>query len=294
MNGRSRLLVVASGFSAVLAIGLPALAVGATLPGNAHGDVVSDIRGAAIRHVSDDACRDVRYEGWKRVGDASANGGAYCMSHAAGSQITFIFDGPSVRWIAHKGPDQGRAKVYVDAISKGKVDLYAPSGGQLNETYANLGTGTHALQIEVLGKRNAASSATNVSVDALIAGGTTDQETSCQIEYDSWRCASAAGASGGSVHVSAGAGAQVSLTFTGTSVALITRTGPVFGKARVSIDGVSRGTIDLYAPVGHSNVSKAFGGLGAGNHTIVVEVLHQRNSAGHGFAVNIDGFTVTS
>jgi hypothetical protein len=292
MNGSLRLLAIASGIVAVLATGVPALAASAALARTADSHAVSDRGTAAIRQVSDAACRDVRYNGWKRVADASASGGAYCMSHVAGNGITFNFNASTVRWVAHRGPNQGRAKVYIDGYSKGKVDLYAPTSGRLVETYPNLGSGTHALQLFVVGTKNDASTATNVSVDAFIAGATTSQETSCQIEFGSWRCASANGARGGFVHVSSWAGAEVSMPFTGSSVALITRTGPNYGKARVSIDGVSKGTIDLYAPVGHTNVSKAFGGLGAGSHTILVEVLHKRNLDAHGFAIDIDGFDV--
>lgn len=290
MSSTSRVFVVASGFVAALFIGLTPGVVAAARPGNASRHVVSDIRPAANTRVSDDACRGVQYNGWKGVSDPSAIGGAYCMSQSGG--IDYRFTASSVQWVAHKGPNQGRAKVYVDGYSKGKVDLYAPVGGRLTKTYGSLGPGLHALEIYVLGRKNAASSATNVSIDAFIAGGTVTQETGCGITYDSWRCATATGAFGGTVHVSSWAGARFSLAFTGSSITWVTRTGPNFGKVQVFIDRASRGTVDLYTPIGHSRVTKAFSGLSAGAHTIVIEVLHRRNQAAHGFAVNNDGFTV--
>ena len=53
---------------------------------------------------------------------------------------------------------------------------------------------------------------------------------------------------GGSAKGSTTAGATASLTFTGRQVAWIALKAPNRGKAQVYIDGVLRGTVDLYAP----------------------------------------------
>ena len=62
-------------------------------------------------------------------------------------------------------------------------------------------------------------------------------DTSPKVAYDSWAEAAATSKNG----------ASVSLTFTGTSIQWTTATGPAFGMARVVIDGVNEGTLDLYA-----------------------------------------------
>ena len=60
MNVTSRALAIAAGLVAVMAIGL------------SPGAIASSIPPASIIHVPDDSCRNVRYDGWRRVVDASA------------------------------------------------------------------------------------------------------------------------------------------------------------------------------------------------------------------------------
>jgi hypothetical protein len=59
-----------------------------------------------------------------------------------------------------------------------------------------------------------------------------------------WRSRADSRSSGGSALVSTAAGASASVRFTGTSFALVTRTGPGGGRARVLVDGHQVTTID--------------------------------------------------
>jgi hypothetical protein len=74
-----------------------------------------------------------------------------------------------------------------------------------------------------------------------------------------------------------------------TSIKWITRIGPSQGRASVTIDGKSKGTIDLYAATPGVS-TKTFSGLANKAHTIVVKVLHTKNAASSGFSVRLDSF----
>jgi hypothetical protein len=74
----------------------------------------------------------------------------------------------------------------------------------------------------------------------------------------------------------------------------ITATGTSASKASVTIDGVSRGTIDLYASAVHWQVVEGYAGLSSGSHTIVVTVSGTKDPSSAGTAIVVDGFVVYS
>jgi hypothetical protein len=82
-------------------------------------------------------------------------------------------------------------------------------------------------------------------------------------------------------------GASAHLTFTGTGFHWYVVEGPLMGKARVTVDGGSPETVDLYsASLTAAAISRA--GLTPGNHTLRIEVLRQRRPASRGFFVDLD------
>ena len=72
----------------------------------------------------------------------------------------------------------------------------------------------------------------------------------------------------------------------------ITATGPFEGRATVTIDGVNKGTVDLYASSLHWQVLESFGGLAYGSHTIVVTVQGTKDAVSKGTEVVVDAFPV--
>ena len=68
-------------------------------------------------------------------------------------RATFAFNGEGVAWVAHKGPKQGRAKVFVDGVLVGKVDLYAKVSAARTVVFTagGLAPGGHTLRIVSLG-----------------------------------------------------------------------------------------------------------------------------------------------
>lgn len=59
------------------------------------------------------------------------------------------------------------------------------------------------------------------------------------------------------------------------------------------IDGVAKGTVDLYAATAHWQSVESYGGLVNGTHTILVNVLGTKNAAAKSTNVATDAFVVT-
>jgi hypothetical protein len=104
----------------------------------------------------------------------------------------------------------------------------------------------------------------------------------------SWDLASHGGYVAGRVHFATRAGATSTFTFTGRSVAWYGPTGPTRGKARLTIDGRSAGTVDLYASHFDSRQLIFSRRLAKGRHTITITVL---GTSGRPY-VAVDAFVV--
>jgi hypothetical protein len=115
------------------------------------------------------------------------------------------------------------------------------------------------------------------------------EETAAQ--YDGWFLWSDPSASGGSWRASTAKNNTASFAFSGSGVTWLSNKGPSRGIAAVTVDGVSKGTVDLYSAA-PAAFSKAFGGLSTGKHTIVIKVSGTKNAASTGTGVVVDGFTV--
>jgi hypothetical protein len=241
----------------------------------------------------DDADPAVGYDGWGVVIDGSAQGGRYRVSGAANDKATWkSAKTTSVTWITHVGPDAGKATVTIDGSSKGTVDLYAASPGRQSETFGGLMSKVHTVIVKVTGTRNASSSGSEVAVDAFSSGGAATPESDPGVKYDTWVGATSGHALGGSYRSSATKSATVTVGFTGSEIDWITSKGPAFGRASVSIDGTSMGTVDLYRASQVWQTSIPFSDLGAGPHTMVIHVLAQKASASSGKKVVVDGFEI--
>ena len=141
--------------------------------------LVSRDRGVSWRRIS----RPVRYEDWRgedrgpvefsenweRELDAGFSGPSQAVSTTPGSRATLRFNGPSVSWLGERGPDGGKAKVYVDGSLRASIDLYAPARHLAQEVFSldGLGDGPHVIEIEVHQSNNPQSGGYRVTVDAL-------------------------------------------------------------------------------------------------------------------------------
>jgi bacillopeptidase F len=247
---------------------------------------------ATTATTSQETSPAITYNGWKGVTDASASGGAYRHSNTTGAKSAFKFTGTSVTWLSLKGPSRGIAKVTVDGVSKGTVDLYAASVGRFTKTFSGLSSAAHTIAVQVTGTKNATATGTWVAVDGFTVGSATTQESSRAVAFDSWAGAASTSASGGEYRASGTAGATAAFTFTGSSVDWLTAVGPGWGKAEVYIDGTDKGTVDLYAATLHWQTTKTYSGLGTGSHTITIKALGTKNASANSTKVPVDAFVV--
>ena len=235
----------------------------------------------------------VAYNGWFGVADAAANGGSYRMSSVKNDKA--VWKSPvttSVTWVTRTGPDQGMASVLIDGVNKGTVDLYAAAPAILNQTYSGLSSAVHTVLIKVLHTKNVSSSNYNVRLDAFVVGATTTQESDPKITYDTWKSTAQALATDGTYRSATAATATATVTFTGTSIDWTTTKGKAYGKASVTIDGVAQGPVDLYQAITAWKFAITYGGLTSGPHTMVIQVLGQKNALATSTKVVVDGFVV--
>jgi glycosyltransferase involved in cell wall biosynthesis len=87
-------------------------------------------------------------------------------------------------------------------------------------------------------------------------------------------------------------GAEAAFAFEGSSLVYMYTKAPNRGLAAITIDGVSKGTIDLYAPTVEWQSSSRFCCLGPGKHLVVIRVPGQNSSRSTGQFVDLDGFRV--
>ena len=145
-------------------------------------------------------------------------------------------------------------------------------------------------------------------VRASIPGGTTEWATSDQTTVDlvqdgaaavryrgTWRTASAASASGGTMHTSVDVGATAKLVDTGRTFAVVAPRGPRFGKAALFVDGVFVRNINFYAAQTSPRrvVFRRSWAL-SGAHRIVLKVLGKKDSRSAGTRIPLDTFVVAS
>lgn len=110
------------------------------------------------------------------------------------------------------------------------------------------------------------------------------------IAYNGWFAVADAAASGGSYRMSDLKNDSVRWKSPPTtSLTWVTRTGPDQGRASITIDGKSKGIVDLYA-ASPAPLSKVYAALTNKAHTVVIKVLHTKDAASHGFSVRIDAF----
>ena len=116
--------------------------------------------------------------------------------------------------------------------------------------------------------------------------------TSPYIMYDGWRTISDASASGGSYRINNTTNQNMTFTFTGTSVQVIGIRDTNLGKFQVKIDGVIKGTVDLYNASKQYNYAQTYSGLSNAAHTLVLTVLGTKNTSSTGTYVAIDALVV--
>ena len=127
------------------------------------------IAGATTR--VEDSSASITYSGaWQRDNvDRAWTGGTAAISTEALARATFSFTGTAVSWIGFKGPQAGRARVFLDGSRVATVDAYAPAE-QIQAvlfTASGLSPTAHTLAIEVTGTKNLLATANYIVIDAF-------------------------------------------------------------------------------------------------------------------------------
>ncbi len=229
------------------------------------------------------------------------SGGTAAYGVVPGAQATFTFTGTSVTWIGYRSVDSGIARLSVDGTFVADIDLFARRSESSVRVYTvkGLADGSHTLTIEMTGLKNPEAQGNLVVVDAFDVPAPVVshlQDVDPNISYSAgWTGGDISKPwSGGSATFSTAAGAQATLTFSGTAINWIGYRGPEAGIARVYVDGSFAGEVDTYAPSPRiqDTLFKA-GGLADGSHTLTIEATGLKNGASTGTRILIDAFDVT-
>ena len=118
----------------------------------------------------------VEYAGtWSTAVVNSASGGVTKHANATGESADLAFSGASsVAWVAPKGANRGKAEVWVDGSLAKTVDLYSSTTQARRLVFAGKGLDpsvAHAVEVRVLGTKNASSGGTRADVDAFVVLG---------------------------------------------------------------------------------------------------------------------------
>jgi hypothetical protein len=263
---------------------------------------------AAVRRY-EETDASVRFSpGWVADGSWFAwSGGSAVESMAAGTQATVTFQGTSVTWLGMRGPDSGIARVSLDGIFVAEVDMFARSYEVHVPVFSasGLGNAQHALTIEVTGLKNPdplaqGSPLALVVVDAFDVPAPVVshlQDTDPDMTYTAgWSAGDQSRSwSGWYAHASGTAGAQATLTFSGTGVSWIGYRGPDAGIARVYLDGSLAAQVDLYHPDPRIQaIAFAADGLADGAHSITIEATGEKDPGASDSRVVVDALDVTA
>jgi hypothetical protein len=120
------------------------------------------------------------------------------------------------------------------------------------------------------------------------------QETESRFTYaGTWKTISATLASGKSFVVADAAGCSVTVRFSGIGMTWIAKASPAYGQAKVTVDGGTAQTVDLYSA---STVWKKkvwdSGALEAGAHTVVISWTGVKSTGATGTNIDVDAIVV--
>jgi subtilisin family serine protease len=259
------------------------------------------------RHQQDDV--EFKYTGdWVQSYTWSASGGSFKYASSPGAAVNVAFDGTFCSWVAKKGPGYGKAWVSLDGDDPVLVDLYSPYDGYKQKVYSSgfLLDGPHILSIYWTGQKNWWASGYRIDTDTFDVLGTVTEaapaepmswlyeQNDAHLTYvGPWSTRWAASASAGSFYYTSTKGAAALVSFTGTSIELLAKMGPVYGKAQISLDGGTPEIKDLYSegdvfkePIFYAD------GLDNGPHTLSIRCLGEKNDASGGYVVDVDALRI--
>lgn len=236
---------------------------------------------------------------WGATSFLAASRASFSGSGDKKCQYSFKFNGDSLKWWYTKFNKGGIAKMTIDSVDKGNVDLYnATLQTKQSTTYSGLGAGNHTAVVTNTGTKNASSTGYWITHDAFEAkSDTTDVTPFSENNMDpytqyKWGVTSSASASGGTWTASGDKGGGLAFSFQGTSITWKYTKFNKCGIARVYIDGVDKGTVDQYSSTLSYQQTTTFSGLPNAWHTILIVSDQTKNASATGYWTTHDAFTV--
>jgi hypothetical protein len=106
---------------------------------------------------------------WTQQDSTSAYGGSVSYTNVGGATARLSFTGRDVSWVATKGPNGGKAEVWVDDVRVKTVDLYSSTKQERKVAFSQhwADPGDHTVEIRALGTKSSSSTGTRVEVDAF-------------------------------------------------------------------------------------------------------------------------------
>lgn len=266
----------------------------------AYPGAESPSSGFAITRTQNTSAAFAYTGSWTTVSNIFAShlsDGSYAASFTPGNKATFNFSGPWVHIGFSKARNGGIAEIFVDAVSRGTVDLYNPvqqcfeSQCASSVAFSGLGAGAHTLDIVVTGTAHPNANGVEVKIDyvdtwdgTLYPDGLYEQNNArVWVQPGTWSHANDVNASGGSYMNDGSVGNSQSawFPFTGDSASFMAFARYDSHRVHVWVDGVWQGDVLIYAgqPVTRTY---SFVGFGPGPH--VMQIGTFRGEA------NIDAF----
>jgi hypothetical protein len=120
------------------------------------------------------------------------------------------------------------------------------------------------------------------------------QETEGRLTYaGTWKASDSDSASGKSFAFAGSSGASLTIRFVGTQLSWIAKKSPAYGKAEVTVDGSSVGSVDLYsADEVWQQVVWQTDTLSVGPHAVTIAWTGEKTAAATGTNINIDAIEV--
>lgn len=257
-----------------------------------------------IRMQDDDL--SVRFGGtWTSKWRWGSSGQTDRVSPRTGAYALASFEGTGVAFVSRRGPDMGKARIYIDGVATATVDLYASSLQKSCVVWRapDLTNGVHSIKVVVLGTKRAASRGAYVVVDAYevtgakraapLPGSLVNNGNSKLVRIGSWWASSRTAAFGGSSWRSRTKGSSVTIRFKGTGFTWVGRKDAQSGKAEILLDGRSVGVVSQFATVGaERRVAWSATGLPDGVHNITVRTLGVDGTSGGDSRIDVDGFFI--
>jgi hypothetical protein len=135
-------------------------------PAPAPAPANPDSTAVAAVHIGQSASAIAYAGGWSIARLGAYTGGQVKYSVRDGATATVTFSGRSISWIGPLGPTRGRARILVDGVAIGTVDLHR-SSFRARATLFHKGwavAGQHTLTIKVIG------SGRPVAIDEFVVG----------------------------------------------------------------------------------------------------------------------------